>query len=151
MTSAKPRPSLRAAALGESRRVWKAEPGTPDHDRPEILGEIVSAYEDRAHQLDAPNRSANYAYGPCQNQRVSRRAWSLGADTSQPQHFCGDDLPDSWSAVFLNTSTQPMGPCIACGAPGRGAGDRRGHNFNARLLPRTSPHDAVEMFDELDH
>jgi hypothetical protein len=42
----------------------------------------------------------------------------LDADTSQPRHFCHDHLSESWEALFRNTSTQPMRPCIVCGDPG---------------------------------
>lgn len=34
-------------ALAEIERLWNAEPGSPEHDRLEILGILVNAYEDR--------------------------------------------------------------------------------------------------------
>jgi HTH-type transcriptional regulator / antitoxin HigA len=34
-------------ALTEIERLWDAEPGTPEHDRLEVLGLLVNAYEDR--------------------------------------------------------------------------------------------------------
>src|SRR5208282_1831095 len=33
-------------ALAEIERLWNAEPGTPEHDRLEVLGLLVNAYED---------------------------------------------------------------------------------------------------------
>ena len=36
-----------ARALAEIERLWNAEPGTSKHDRLEVLGLLVSAYEDR--------------------------------------------------------------------------------------------------------
>ena len=35
-----------AFALGEIKRLWDAAPGTPEHDELEILGALVSQYED---------------------------------------------------------------------------------------------------------
>lgn len=35
------------AALAEIERLWHAAPSTPEHDRLEALGALVSAYEDR--------------------------------------------------------------------------------------------------------
>lgn len=35
-----------AAALHRIEALWDAEPGTPDHDELEVLGTLVSAYED---------------------------------------------------------------------------------------------------------
>lgn len=43
------------AAVDEIERLWDAEPGTPDHDRLEILGTLVSAYEDARWPIDAPD------------------------------------------------------------------------------------------------
>jgi HTH-type transcriptional regulator / antitoxin HigA len=34
-------------ALAEIERLWNAEPGTPEHDRLEVLALLVNAYEDR--------------------------------------------------------------------------------------------------------
>jgi|SRR5580658_522376 HTH-type transcriptional regulator/antitoxin HigA len=36
-----------AQALAEIELLWNAAPGTPDHDRLEVLGLLVNAYEDR--------------------------------------------------------------------------------------------------------
>lgn len=33
------------AAVAEIERLWNAEPGTPEHDRLEVLGALVDAYE----------------------------------------------------------------------------------------------------------
>src|SRR5215472_11985978 len=35
-----------AEALAEIERLWNAVPGTPEHDRLEVLGLLVNAYED---------------------------------------------------------------------------------------------------------
>jgi HTH-type transcriptional regulator / antitoxin HigA len=35
-----------AQALAEIERLWRAEPGTPEHDRLEVLGLLVGTYED---------------------------------------------------------------------------------------------------------
>jgi HTH-type transcriptional regulator / antitoxin HigA len=35
-----------AQALAEIERLWNAAPGTPEHDRLEVLGLLVNAYED---------------------------------------------------------------------------------------------------------
>jgi HTH-type transcriptional regulator/antitoxin HigA len=35
-----------AQALSEIERLWNAAPGTPEHDRLEVLGLLVNAYED---------------------------------------------------------------------------------------------------------
>lgn len=35
-----------AAALAMIEKLWDAEPGTPEHDALEVLGTLVSAYED---------------------------------------------------------------------------------------------------------
>jgi HTH-type transcriptional regulator/antitoxin HigA len=40
------------AALTEIENLWDAEPGTPEHDRLEILGTLVSAFEDQAYPLE---------------------------------------------------------------------------------------------------
>jgi HTH-type transcriptional regulator/antitoxin HigA len=42
------------AALIEIERLWDALPGTPDHERLEILGTLVSAFEDREYPVGAP-------------------------------------------------------------------------------------------------
>lgn len=43
------------AALAEIERLWQAEPGTPEHDRLEVLATLVSAYEDREYPIEAPD------------------------------------------------------------------------------------------------
>lgn len=43
------------AALAEIERLWHAVPGTSDHDRLEVLGTLVSAYEDREYPIEAPD------------------------------------------------------------------------------------------------
>jgi len=43
------------AALAEIERLWHAAPGTSDHDRLEVLGTLVSAYEDREYPIEAPD------------------------------------------------------------------------------------------------
>lgn len=44
-----------AAAVREIERLWAAKPGTPDHDRLEILGTLVDAYEARRRLIDLPD------------------------------------------------------------------------------------------------
>ncbi len=41
-----------AAAIKEIERLWDSVPGTPEHDRLKLLGELVSAYEDRKYPLE---------------------------------------------------------------------------------------------------
>jgi HTH-type transcriptional regulator/antitoxin HigA len=41
------------AAMAEIARLWNAEPGTPAHDELEIIGTLVSQYEDTRWPLDA--------------------------------------------------------------------------------------------------
>jgi len=44
-----------AAAVHEIERLWAAKPGAPDHDRLEILGTLVDAYEARRWPVDLPD------------------------------------------------------------------------------------------------
>lgn len=44
-----------AAAIAEIERLWAAEAGTPDHDRLEVLGTLVDAYESRRWPIEAPD------------------------------------------------------------------------------------------------
>jgi HTH-type transcriptional regulator/antitoxin HigA len=44
-----------AAATAEIERLWRAEPGTPEHDRLEVLGVLVAAYEDQRFPIDPPD------------------------------------------------------------------------------------------------
>lgn len=41
-----------AQALAEIERLWNSEPGTPEHDRLEVLGLLVNAYEDRCWPIE---------------------------------------------------------------------------------------------------
>jgi len=43
------------AALKEVDRLWRAEPGTPDGDRVEVLVTLVEAYEAKHHAIPAPD------------------------------------------------------------------------------------------------
>jgi HTH-type transcriptional regulator / antitoxin HigA len=43
-----------ARALAEIERLWDAEPGTPEHDRLEVLATLVEAYEDKRWPIEAP-------------------------------------------------------------------------------------------------
>ncbi|MCW2245660.1 HTH-type transcriptional regulator/antitoxin HigA [Azospirillum fermentarium] len=43
------------AAVREIERLWDAEPGTPEHDRLEILGTLADAYEATRWPIDAPD------------------------------------------------------------------------------------------------
>ena len=40
------------AAISEIERLWSAEPGTPEHDSLELLGNLVSAYEEKRSPID---------------------------------------------------------------------------------------------------
>lgn len=44
-----------AAAVAEIERLWDAAPGTPEHDRLEVLGILVAAYEDARWPIDPPD------------------------------------------------------------------------------------------------
>ena len=44
-----------AAAVEEIERLWDAEPGTPEHDRLEVLGTLVDAYESSRWPIDTPD------------------------------------------------------------------------------------------------
>lgn len=43
------------AALKEVERLWRAEPGTPDGDRVEVLVTLIEAYEAKHHAIAAPD------------------------------------------------------------------------------------------------
>jgi HTH-type transcriptional regulator/antitoxin HigA len=43
------------AAVKEIEMLWNAKPGTPEHDRLEILGTLVDAYETKRWPIDAPD------------------------------------------------------------------------------------------------
>ncbi len=40
------------AAIREIERLWSAEPGTPEHDSLELLGNLVNAYEEKRSPID---------------------------------------------------------------------------------------------------
>jgi len=42
-------------ALTEIERLWNAKPGTEEHDKLEVLGTLVDAYEREHVQIDAPD------------------------------------------------------------------------------------------------
>lgn len=44
-----------SAAVAEIEALWDAEPGTPEHDRLEVLGTLVDAYEASRWPIDAPD------------------------------------------------------------------------------------------------
>ncbi|MGH8544326.1 MAG: helix-turn-helix domain-containing protein [Gammaproteobacteria bacterium] len=44
-----------AAALSEIERLWHATPGTPEHDRLEVLATLVDEYENRRWPIDPPD------------------------------------------------------------------------------------------------
>ena len=44
------------ATLIEIERLWDALPGTPDHERLQILGALVSAFEDRKYPIEPSGR-----------------------------------------------------------------------------------------------
>jgi HTH-type transcriptional regulator / antitoxin HigA len=43
------------AALAEVERLWEAKPGTPEHDRLEVLVTLVEAYEAKHHPIPPPD------------------------------------------------------------------------------------------------
>jgi len=43
------------AAIAEIRRLWSSQPGTPEHDRLEVLGILVQAYQDVHFPIDPPD------------------------------------------------------------------------------------------------
>jgi HTH-type transcriptional regulator/antitoxin HigA len=43
------------AAIDEIEALWDAKPGTPEHDRLEVLGTLVDAYESRRWPIEAPD------------------------------------------------------------------------------------------------
>lgn len=43
------------AAMKEVEALWDAEPGTPEHDRLEVLGTLIDAYEAKQFPIDAPD------------------------------------------------------------------------------------------------
>jgi len=42
-------------AIAEIERLWDAVPGTPEHDRLEVLGMLVADYEEERWPIDAPD------------------------------------------------------------------------------------------------
>jgi HTH-type transcriptional regulator/antitoxin HigA len=43
------------AALAEVERLWEARPGTPEHDRLEVLVTLIEAYEAKHHPIPPPD------------------------------------------------------------------------------------------------
>jgi HTH-type transcriptional regulator/antitoxin HigA len=43
------------AALREIERLWSARPGTPDHDRLEVLATLAEDYEEKRHPVYPPD------------------------------------------------------------------------------------------------
>lgn len=43
------------AALAEVERLWDAKPGTPEHDRLDVLVTLVEAYEAKHHPIPPPD------------------------------------------------------------------------------------------------
>jgi HTH-type transcriptional regulator/antitoxin HigA len=46
------------AALAEVERLWEAKPGTPEHDRLEVLVTLIEAYEAKHHPIPPPLKRA---------------------------------------------------------------------------------------------
>lgn len=44
-----------AAAVAEIERLWSAAPGSPEHDRLEVLGTLVDAYEQTRWPIEPPD------------------------------------------------------------------------------------------------
>jgi len=43
------------AALAQVERLWEAKPGTPEHDRLEVLVTLIEAYEAKHHPIPPPD------------------------------------------------------------------------------------------------
>lgn len=43
------------AAVAEIEALWEADPGTPEHDRLEVLATLVDVYETKQFPIDAPD------------------------------------------------------------------------------------------------
>jgi HTH-type transcriptional regulator/antitoxin HigA len=43
------------AALAEVERLWEANPGTPEHDRLEVIVTLIEAYEAKHHPIPPPH------------------------------------------------------------------------------------------------
>ena len=43
------------AALAEVERLWEAKPGTPEHDRLEVIVTLIEAYEAKHHPIPPPD------------------------------------------------------------------------------------------------
>lgn len=43
------------AALSEVERLWEAKPGTPEHDRLEVLVTLIEVYEAKHHPIPPPD------------------------------------------------------------------------------------------------
>ena len=43
------------AALAEVERLWEAKPGTPEHDRLEVLVTLIEAFESKHHPIPPPD------------------------------------------------------------------------------------------------
>ena len=43
------------ATLAEVERLWEAKPGTPEHDRLEVLVTLIEAYEAKHHPIPPPD------------------------------------------------------------------------------------------------
>ncbi len=43
------------SALAEVERLWEAKPGTPEHDRLEVLVTLIEAYEGKHHPIPPPD------------------------------------------------------------------------------------------------
>lgn len=43
------------AALAEVERLWEAKPGTPEHDRLEVLVTLIEAFETKHHPIPPPD------------------------------------------------------------------------------------------------
>lgn len=43
------------AALAEVERLWDAKPGTPEHDRLEVIVTLIEAYETKHHPIPPPD------------------------------------------------------------------------------------------------
>jgi HTH-type transcriptional regulator/antitoxin HigA len=48
------------AAVAEIEALWSAKPGTEEHDRLEVLGTLIDAYESKRWPIEAPDGATGF-------------------------------------------------------------------------------------------
>ena len=70
------------AAVREIERLWTAVPGTDDHDKLELLGKLVTAYEEERWPIEPPDPIETIKFRmECCGYRKSDLAYRVDADT----------------------------------------------------------------------